>query len=196
MTSSPGDGGIEMLEGQLRELYGRTAYTHKSHGKMAALLTTRNRKLHWTQTVLSGLTTSLLVVLLGDKTVGAMITGGLSTALFIINLYQQNDDLGRRAERHTETAAVLWGIRETYLTLLTDLLSPQPDLSRIKSERDRMQTISERLYRSAPRTNNKAYERAQAGLKNNEELTFGEAELDLLLPLNLRKGPRKSKPTA
>jgi hypothetical protein len=40
----------------------------------------------------------------------------------------------------------------------------------------------------APRTTPKAYEAAQDGLKNREDLTFTEREIDLLLPVQLRQG--------
>ena len=194
MTISRLPNDYDALEAQLREVYGRIVYTHKTHEKMADLITSRHNTTQWIQTILSGLTTtSLLVVIFGSSRTGAVIAVLLSTLLFMVNLYLQNSDLGRRAERHTEVAAVLWGIRESYLTLITDLLTPAPNIDYIKSERDRLQGISERVFRNAPRTNAKAYGLARNALKNNEELTFGEDELDLLLPEELRKGKRRRK---
>ncbi len=192
ISHSPND--HNMLEAQLREVYGRIVYTHKTHEKMADLLTSRYNVTQWIQTILSGLTTtSLLVVIFGNSEMGAVIAAFLSAFLFMVNLYLQNNNLGQRVERHTEVAAVLWGIRESYLTLITDLLTPVPNIDYIKAERDRLQDISERVFRNAPRTNAKAYRLAQNALKNNEELTFSEDELDLLLPEELRKGKRRKR---
>lgn len=43
------------------------------------------------------------------------------------------------------------------------------------------------IYEKAPRTTSKAYTAAQKALKFNEELTFSDEEIDLLLPKTLQK---------
>lgn len=182
------------LEAQLREVYGRVVYTHKTHEKTADILTTRHALFSWIQIGLSAATTTgMLVVLFGDARSGAVIAAILSALLFALNLYTQGHDYGRRAERHIETASKLWSIRETYLTLLTELLSPHPDVVVIKSERDRLQSLLERIYRTAPRTLPKAYSQVQKALKDNEELFFTETEIDLMLPEELRKSTQRRK---
>ena len=54
------------LEGQLREMYGRAAYTHKTHQKMADGYVTKYKRIKLIEIVLSAATTtSLLVALFG-----------------------------------------------------------------------------------------------------------------------------------
>lgn len=192
VTPSPPDQNHSALEAQLREVYGRIIYTHKTHEKMADLVSQKNNIFQWVQTGLAGLTTtSLLTTLFGDVQTKAVVGGVLSTALFILNLYMQKNDLGRRAERHTEIASLLWGIREAYLSLLTDLRSPHPDISYLRTERTRLKEESERVYQVAPRTSVKAYRLAKKAIKEDEEFTFVEAELDRLVPERLRLRPVK-----
>lgn len=192
MTSFPDKRDEDALEAQLREVFGRIVYTHKTHEKMADRFAAANRFFQWTQTVLAAVTTTaLLFVVFGNSREGAVISAVLSTLLLVLNLILQNNDLGRRAEKHTETAAQLWGIRETYLSLITDLLSPNPDIALIKRERDRLQDLCERIFTSGPRTDARAYKTAQRGIKNNEEFTFSEQEIDLLIPEELRKSTRR-----
>ena len=43
------------------------------------------------------------------------------------------------------------------------------------------------VYSEAPSTNNPAYKKAQEALQQREEMTFSDAEIDALLPSELRK---------
>lgn len=56
-----------LLESQIRELYGRVVYTHKTHEKCADVLKNRSDGLKLAEILLSAATTtSVLVILLGD----------------------------------------------------------------------------------------------------------------------------------
>ncbi|WP_394365520.1 hypothetical protein [Streptomyces sasae] len=57
-----------------------------------------------------------------------------------------------------------------------------------RERRDELQQATRDAYADAPRTSNRAFERAQAGLQNNEEMTFTSHEIDLFLPEALRLG--------
>ena len=63
------------LEGQLREMYGRAAYTHKTHQKMADAYVSRYKHIKLLEIILSAsTTTSLIAALLGDSQ-GATVVG-------------------------------------------------------------------------------------------------------------------------
>ena len=55
------------------------------------------------------------------------------------------------------------------------------------TKRDELQKKLGNIYKGCPRTNSKAYEAAQKALKENEELTFSDEEIDKLLPTRIRK---------
>ncbi|HFN4795688.1 TPA: hypothetical protein ACHF5Y_005766, partial [Pseudomonas aeruginosa] len=55
----------KILEGQLRECYGRVVYSHKTHEKCADILFERHKQIKLCQIILS-----------------ALVTGGLIAALF------------------------------------------------------------------------------------------------------------------
>ena len=64
-----------ILEAQLRELYGRTVWTHKTQEKCADILRTRNHKMKILQIVLSALTTTgILITVSGDNQVVGIIS--------------------------------------------------------------------------------------------------------------------------
>lgn len=60
-------------------------------------------------------------------------------------------------------------------------------LEEIRQRRDDLQKQTFAVYEKAPQTISKAYKQAQKALKFNEELTFSEDEIDVLLPIRLRR---------
>lgn len=180
----------ELLESQLRECFGRVAYSHKTHEKCADVCTTKLTLTKRAQIALSAVTTGgLITVIAGppDKShLAALISAGISTFLLLLNTYARESNPGQSAERHKETAARLWATRESYLSLLTDLKGGAIPLDTIRSRRDELQAALAAAYLSAPRTNTKGYLEAQRALKLNEELTFTSPEIDALLPAALR----------
>lgn len=174
------------LEDQLREMYGRAAYTHKTHEKMADGYVTRYRVIKTIEIVLSALATgSLLLAVLGDSRPGTIVGAALSTVLLGFTLYFKEASLGEQAQKHTVVASKLWGIRERLLSLLVDMHDGRPD-DEIRLERDRVNAALEDIYKNAPRTSAKAYEAAQRALKAAQELYFSDEELNRMLPKLLR----------
>ena len=56
-----------------------------------------------------------------------------------------------------------------------------------------LQVKLSKTYKGSPRTFYAAYAKAQTALKQNEELTFSDAEIDAFLPVPLRKGKADTK---
>lgn len=176
------------LEAQIRECYGRAAYSHKAHEKCADIYQRRLRVVKMAQIVLAAVTSvGLIVTLFGETHVSTLIAAFASMALLAINLYTKEYDLGEAAQKHANTAGDLWDVRESYLSLLTDLASRSTPASTIREKRDEMQEALKNIYQAAPRTVPKAYAAAQAALKLEEELTFADSEIDNMLPAALRK---------
>lgn len=181
---------LSPLEAQLRECFGRVAYSHKTHEKCADICHMRLGRLKFWQIVLSAVVTGgILTALFGTeslKLISQIISAFMSTALLVLNAYAKDVDPGQQSEKHKETAAALWNIRESYLSLLTDLRQGGVADELLRERRDELQATLTRIYQTAPRTTSRAYASAQAGLQQNEELTFSEAEIDQLLPSALR----------
>ncbi len=178
----------QILESQLRELYGRAVWTHKTQEKCADILKLRNHTMKVVQIAISALTTTgILVTVFGESKIIGIISAILSAIGFTINSYYQKYDLGELSEKHSEAALEIWKIREQYLSLLTDLKSDIVDLTYIQDKRDQLLSELHSVYKGSPRTINQAYKMATKGLKENEELTFSDKEINNLLPVDLRK---------
>jgi hypothetical protein len=184
------------LESQVRECYGRCAYTHKTHEKMAERLHFRHKAGKWANIVLSSLITGGAVSVIfsqGSAWEGYAIyaTAALSILSLIFNAYLKDLDPGALAQRHREAGSDIWNIREAYLSLITDIIDNGNDLTSLRNRRDELQAALHKIYHGAPHTDGKAYGKAQDALKNNEDLTFTENEIDVMLPASIRRSGRK-----
>ena len=179
---------MEILESQIRECFGRVVYSHKTQEKCADIVLKLHKRLKLLLIIISAIvTTSLLIKLFGDQGWALMVGVILSTILFGLNTYMKDYDLGEISQKHTNAANELWDIRETYLSLLTDIKAGQLSINQIISQRDELQKRLFNIYSGSPRTNFKAYKEASKALKINEDLTFSDEEIDAFLPKELRR---------
>ncbi len=177
-----------ILEGQLRECYGRVVYSHKTHEKCADLLLSHLSRIKLFQIMLSAITTAGFVgAVFGAGRIGAILGMIASTALLALNSYTKNYDLGELAQKHKQAANDLWIIRETYLSLLVDLAMKEKPLESLQKQRDELVDQLHTVYSGAPSTTFQAYKKAQEALKTLEDMTFADAEIDAFLPKELKR---------
>lgn len=178
----------KLLEGQLRECYGRVVYSHKTHEKCADILARRHECIKLSQIVLSAFVTGGIVSTFFEKgNIGAAISVVLSTLLLILNAYTKDYDLGEIAQKHRQAGSDLWIIREEYLSLLTDIRVGDVSLNTIRQRRDKLAKELHTAYAGSPSTNYKAYRAAQKALQELEDMTFSDEEIDAFLPKELKR---------
>jgi hypothetical protein len=181
----------KILEGQLRECYGRVVYSHKTHEKCADILLERQSCIKLWQIIISALVTGGIVsTFFGANEVGAAISALLSTGLLALNAYTKDYDLGEIAQKHRQAGSDLWIIREKYLSLLTDIRVGDVAPELIRAQRDALTEELHGVYAGAPSTNFAAYSSAQEALKKLEDMTFSDEEIDVFLPKELKRTSR------
>ena len=90
----------DLIEGQVRECYGRVVYSHKTHEKCADILLSRLSKIKLWQIILSSITTAgFIATFFGAGRVGAVIGVCISTTLLTLNAYTKNYDVGELAQK-------------------------------------------------------------------------------------------------
>ncbi|MGU3434354.1 SLATT domain-containing protein [Actinomycetes bacterium M1A6_2h] len=178
------------LLAQVRESFGRVVYSHKKHEKQADICFTWYR---WQQGALIALTAvssgtflTMVVGLLGNPVVTSLATSSIALVVTWISLGAKTFRFADESDAHRGIASDLWDVRESYISLIADLMSGTVSGAEVRERRDELQEAARNAYSSAPRTSGKAYARAQDGLKNKEEMTFAPREIDLLLPEALR----------
>lgn len=181
----------DALEAQIRECLGRAIYTHKTHSRMADRCGNVLRRVKYGQIVLSALTASgLVAILLTDTQWIKIATTVIAFLTVALSSYTKGFDPGAAAQKHRETAAAIWPIRESYLSLLTDIVGGQAELTALGERRDQLQAQLAAIYRNAPHTDSAAYQDAQDALKMREDYTFTTEEIDRFLPPALKLAPR------
>jgi hypothetical protein len=181
------------LEGQVRECFGRVVYSHKTHEKQADLCSGRLTFFKIAQILLASITTcGALSILFTDNFVLKLVTALVSLVTLFVSGYMKGFDPGATAQKHRDTAADLWAIRESYLSLLTDIVGGVLSDSDARQRRDVLQGELAAIYKSAPGTTPKAYSIAQRGLQRFEDYTFNPGEIDKFLPPALKRNSTSS----
>ena len=179
-----------LLLGQVREAYGRVAYSHKTHEKQADILdlkTVRQQRIRVALTVISsGAFLSSFAGLFLAKPVAALVISFIALLVSASTLGTKTFRYGEQMQQHSAIAVQLWDLRESYLSLIVALMSSTADLPKVAEERDRLQKATAKIYADAPRTTSKAYGAAQQALQLKEDLTFSNEEINLLLPASVR----------
>lgn len=187
-THTNGEGSLEALHSQLRECFGRVAYSHKTHEKCADIYQRRLRFIKFAQITLSAVTTTgLFYAIVSGHQISILFAAVASAFLLILNIYTKEYDLAKLTQQHATSASDLWDVRESYLSLLVDIRDAAFDGDYLRRKRDELQDTLKNIYQAAPRTLPKAYREAQSALRLNEELTFSDEEIDIMLPESLRR---------
>jgi hypothetical protein len=180
----------EYLLAQVREVFGRVVYSHKTHEKQADLCFRKHRGQQAALVVFTAASAGTFLAALLGKFVSPQIAGLVTSFIALIvtalTLATKSFKFGEESEAHRDIASRLWDVRESYLSLIADLMSGATSAPDARERRDKLQEATRAAHADAPRTTSKAYGRAQDGLKNNEELTFTSREIDLFLPEALR----------
>jgi len=180
------------LESQIREAYGRVTYTQTCHEKTISRLLKTNNCIKLWQMGLSAITTSGFVFAIFSEDKLANVLGAtVSLILLILNSYVKNFNLIEDVQEHKAASDCLWKIREEYVSLLTDFDILEKEI--IMKKRDELQERTSKVYSTSPRTDKKSYVEAQKALKNEEEQTFSENEIDIMLPNSIRRINRNLK---
>jgi len=178
----------KLLESQIREIYGRVVYTHKTHEKCADVLKERSDYMKFAEIFLSAVTTtSILVVVFAEGKAFQFLAALSSTILLGLTLYSKDFNLLAIAEKHKQSALNILEIREKLLSLLVDIRIGNKEIGDLQVIRDELNEQLVNTYRGAPKTINKAYAIASKALKENEEFTFSDGEIDKFLPESLRR---------
>ncbi len=186
----------EYLLAQVREVFGRVVYSHKTHEKQADLCFRKHRGQQAALVVFTAASAGTFLAALLGKFVSqqnaGLVTSFIALIVTALTLATKSFKFGEESEAHRDIAARLWDVRESYLSLIADMMSGATSAADARERRDKLQEATRAAYADAPRTTSKAFGKAQNGLKNNEELTFASREIDLLLPEPLRLDGREA----
>jgi hypothetical protein len=186
---------LDVLRAQIREAYGRVAYSHKTQEKSADYFFRAAGRMKWLQIILSAITTAGVIITVFDDPARfrtmAVLSALCSCGLLIVTVYSKEGNPEGRANLHKATANRLWLIRESYVSLVTDIVAGTLTVAQATDRRDKLQEELGQIYSQAPNAASGSYKAASKGLQRNEELTFTDEEIDLMLPAALREAKKE-----
>jgi thymidylate synthase ThyX len=127
--------------------------------------------------------------LVSDSATAEVLALVFSSLAVILTVYGLSRNRERQIEQHRNAAHSLWLLRERYMHLIGDLRAGFLTAAEGRAQRDALTRASAHVYASALDTDVRAYKAAQRALKENEELTLSEKEIDCMLPPSLRNRP-------
>lgn len=170
----------------IRESFGRVVYSHKTYEKDFEIQESCISRLKYA---------NLIVLTLGSSSLlGTIITNGhwnivIGSVLIFMGLglaiFQMSFNPEGKAYRYKQTAHQLWQVREKYTCLIADIMNQKISADQIIDERDQLLRDLDLIYKNALSTTSKAKNKARIGLKQNEEFTFSDEEINKFLPKDL-----------
>lgn len=170
----------------IRESFGRVVYSHKTYEKEFEIQETYSKYFKVANlVVLSVGSTGVLTSLIGNSNF-ALVFGSVFTFLGLaLAIFQLSFNPDEKAYKYKQTAHQLWQVREKYTCLIADIMSGKVSEDEIIKKRDQYLCDLDLIYKNALPTSSEAYIKASESLKNKEEFTFSDEEINKFLPKDL-----------
>ena len=163
---------LQLYKNQIEFCYGNVEWTHKIHEKAADIYNSVNNWLRWAQLVLSFLISADVIRLFNTESPAISLLLMICTiGLALINTITKTFDFSGRANKHVLAANSLWGLREDYRSFKNDIEAGILTIDQIIVRRKELQDAVQEVYKTAPRTFDKAYKKAEDDF-NKGKVTF------------------------
>ncbi|WP_252229823.1 SLATT domain-containing protein [Clostridium sp. ZBS15] len=179
---------IDIIEGQLRQIFAGTVWTHKIQEKQSDICLDRYKKLENSRIALSAITTSgIFAVVFIDEFALKVVTAIISAISFFINTYFKTYDLKSLHKQHKKSALDLLELREELISVLCDIKLGKYTEDSLRSKRDEILKKQIDIYKKCLDTEEEAVNKASDNLKNRQDNTYSDDEIDSFLPVLARK---------
>lgn len=179
---------IEIIEGQLRQLFASVVWTHKIQEKQADIYLRRYKCLEFWRIALSALTASgVFAVVFANNWFLKIATAIVSAISLFINTYFKTYDLKLLQKQHKKSAVDLLELREDYTTILCDIKMNKYTEEELINKRDELIKRKIKIAKCTLDADEKAVDEASDNLKKRQDNTYSDEEIDSYLPKLARK---------
>lgn len=170
----------------IRESFGRTVYSHKTYEKEFEIQECKANWFKWINIITLAIGSSTLLGTIVTDQRGLLITAAIFTAFGLaLAIFQLSFNPEEKAYKYKQSANQLWQIREKYTCLIADIMNNKVADQEIISKRDQLLKELDLVYKNSLPTSAKAYGNASKALKEQEEFTFSNSEINKFLPKDL-----------
>lgn len=179
---------MEFLEGQLRQIFAGTVWTHKIQEKQSDIYLKRYKTLENLRIILSAITTSgIFAIVFIDEFSLKIITAIMSAISLFINSYFKVYDFKSLHKQHKSSAIDLLELREILISVLCDIKLEKYTIDSLRTKRDEILKKQISIYKKCLDVEDKAVEMASDNLKKRKDNTYSDEEIDSFLPILARK---------
>ncbi len=182
------DNQYNILEDAVRDMYARAVWSHKIQEKQADIYQANYKSLETLGILFASATSvGVLSIIFADCIGVKIISSVLSFATLFITIYFKAFDLNKMAMAHKDAANKLLAIRNHFACLITSIKLREKSISELEERYIELVNIADEVYKEAPSTTEKAVTIAKKALRVKGDNTFTDEEIDLYLPMALRK---------
>ena len=177
----------------VRRSFANTVFTHKVHEIAVEF---QERKLLCVKIINIILVSIVLIILFSQilypgKIWLSYLGAGLSVIEVIFLIIQLAFGFDKRMILHKNIALKFMGLRDSYISLISDIMNENINIASLITKRDSLQREYQIICELAPQTGRKEYHEAQIrlnkkGRTDGEEFTWLDEEIDHFLPESLR----------
>jgi len=177
----------------IRQSFANTVFTHKTQEVAAENQEKNVLKVKITNIILVGI--ALLLLFLQASNLKNILFSYAATGVIIAEviflIIQLSFSFEQRATIHKNSALKYMGLRDSYRSLIADIMNESITTETLIAKRDLLQRNYQIISDLAPQTCSKEYKEAQRrlnkrGVVEGEEFTWSDDEIDRFLPENLR----------
>jgi hypothetical protein len=170
----------------IRESFGRVVYSHKTYEKEVEIQESSSRRLKIANLVILSIGSTGLVSTLISNNQCVLIIGSFFTFFGLaLAIFQMSFNPEEKAFKYKQTAHQLWQVREEYSCLIADIMNEKITVEEAMKKRDQLICDLDLIYKNSLSTSSDAFKKASLALKENEEFTFSDAEINKFLPKDL-----------
>lgn len=177
-----------ILEDSVRNSYGSVVWSHKIQEKQADIYLSRYKCMEIINIIAASLTSVGIVSLLfTDGFWLKIISSLLSFISIFISAFFKSFNLQELVSSHNRTAQKLLCVRDELKFLLMLISLKQKDINELTDMYKRIVTKLDKIYADAPRTSDKAVDKARIALNITKDNDFTDVEIDRNLPDTLKR---------
>lgn len=160
---------ITIYSNQIEFCYGNVEWTHKIHEKAADFYTSLSNWISLFQLILSFIIGwDVLSQMRAESPFISWFLVLCSALLALLNSITKVFDFEKCKSRHIATAKSLWELREDYRSFKNDIKAGLYEVDSFLLKRQELQKRAEEIYKQAPRTFDRAYNRAKKDFDDNK----------------------------
>jgi hypothetical protein len=176
------------LESQLRQIFASVVWSHKIQEKQADIYLSRYNFLEFLRILLAALTSSgIFAVVFIDNFYLKLVTAIVSAISLFITTYFKSYDLKSLQKQHKKSALEWLELRENIMTVLCDISLNKYSEDELIKKRDEFFKKKIEIAKETLDPEEEAVNQASKNLKNRQDNTYTDEEIDSYLPQLARK---------